>query len=53
MQPDTLPCASIDMRNALEVALADELTGNPFSIALTYSDKIHFVKATCREESKR
>ncbi|GLG98461.1 Uncharacterized protein GBIM_05111 [Gryllus bimaculatus] len=48
--PDTVPQASIDMNKVLEVADAEEVTGNAFSLAITAPDRVHFVKGTCREE---
>lgn len=51
-QPDTVPQASIDMNKVGEVTDAEEMTGNAFSIAITTSDGVHFVKGTCREEAK-
>ncbi|KAK6638226.1 hypothetical protein RUM44_008655 [Polyplax serrata] len=50
--PDTVPQASIDMNKVGEVTDAEEMTGNAFSIAITTSDGVHFVKGTCREEAK-
>merc|ERR1719331_3704705 len=35
----------------MEVARADDVTGNPFSVAITAPDRVHFVKGTCKEES--
>ncbi len=35
----------------MEVARADEVTGNPYSVAITAPERIHFVKGTCKEES--
>ena len=43
--------ACIDMNKVMEVARADEVTGNPFSVAITAPDRVHFVKGTCKEES--
>ena len=39
------------MNKVMEVARADEVTGNPFSVAITAPDRVHFVKGTCKEES--
>lgn len=49
--PETIPQACIDMNKVMEVARADEVTGNPFSVAITATDRVHFVKGTCKEES--
>ena len=43
--------ACIDMNKVMEVARADEVTGNLHSVAITAPDRVHFVKGTCREES--
>ena len=43
--------ACIDMNKVMEVARADEVTGNPYSVAITAPERIHFVKGTCKEES--
>lgn len=51
-QPETVPQACIDMNKVLDVAEAEELTGNPYSLAITTHDQVHFVKATSREETK-
>ncbi|CAN8007237.1 unnamed protein product [Ixodes pacificus] len=40
------------MTKAVEVASAEELTGNQFSLAITTPDKVHFVKGTGRDDSK-
>ncbi|XP_067013122.2 protein outspread [Anabrus simplex] len=48
--PETVPQASIDMNKVLEVADAEDVTGNAFSLAITAPDRVHFVKGTCREE---
>ncbi|XP_073995297.1 myosin phosphatase Rho interacting protein outspread isoform X3 [Rhodnius prolixus] len=50
--PETVPQASIDMNKVLEVASAEEITGNPFSLAITAPDIVHFVKGTSREEAR-
>lgn len=52
LQPETVPQASIDMNKVLEVASAEEITGNPFSLAITAPDIVHFVKGTSREEAR-
>ena len=43
--------ACIDMNKVMEVARADEVTGNLYSVAITAPDRVHFVKGTCKEES--
>nr|CAD7458542.1 unnamed protein product [Timema tahoe] len=50
--PETVPQESIDMNKVLEVAAADEVTGNAYSLAITAPDRVHFVKGTCREECR-
>lgn len=40
------------MNAVINVTEAEELTGNPSSLAITTSDQVHFVKATSREETK-
>lgn len=50
--PDTVPQGAVDMGKVLEVSDAEEVTGNKFSVAITAPDKVHFVKGTCKEESK-
>mgnify|MGYP001199586030 CR=1 FL=1 len=37
------------MNKVMEVARADDVTGNPFSVAITAPDRVHFVKGTCKE----
>jgi len=49
--PETIPQACIDMNKVMEVARADDVTGNLFSVAITAPDRVHFVKGTCKEES--
>ena len=39
------------MNKVMEVARADEVTGNLYSVAITAPDRVHFVKGTCKEES--
>ena len=39
------------MNKVMEVARADEITGNPYSVAITAPERVHFVKGTCKEES--
>ncbi|XP_046680312.1 protein outspread isoform X3 [Homalodisca vitripennis] len=50
--PETVPQASIDMNKVLEVADAEDITGNAYSLAITAPDNVHFVKGTCREEAR-
>ncbi|XP_054268632.1 protein outspread isoform X2 [Macrosteles quadrilineatus] len=50
--PETVPQASIDMNKVLEVADAEDVTGNAYSLAITAPDNVHFVKGTCREEAR-
>ena len=52
LQPETVPQAIIDMNRVVEVSEAEEVTGHPFSLALTAADRVHFLKGTSREESK-
>lgn len=52
LQPETVPQASIDMNKVLEVADAEDVTGNAYSLAITAPDNVHFVKGTCREEAR-
>jgi hypothetical protein len=52
LQPDTVPQASIDMNKVLEVTDGEEVTGHPYSLAITAPDRVHFVKGTCREECR-
>ena len=41
------------MNRVVEVSYeAEEVTGHPFSLALTAADRVHFLKGTSREESK-
>jgi hypothetical protein len=48
-----VPQAIIDMNRVVEVSYeAEEVTGHPFSLALTAADRVHFLKGTSREESK-
>lgn len=47
-----MPQASIDMNKVLEVADAEDVTGNAYSLAITAPDNVHFVKGTCREEAR-
>lgn len=39
------------MNKVMEVARADDVTGNLHSVAITAQDRVHFVKGTCKEES--
>uniref|UniRef100_A0A1B6EDG1 PH domain-containing protein n=1 Tax=Clastoptera arizonana TaxID=38151 RepID=A0A1B6EDG1_9HEMI len=50
--PETVPQASIDMNKVIEVADAEDVTGNAYSLAITAPDNVHFVKGTCREEAR-
>ncbi|GAB6033297.1 hypothetical protein CHUAL_012893 [Chamberlinius hualienensis] len=50
--PDTIPQAVVDMTKVTEVCDAEEMTGSKFAIAIKTPDKVHFVKGTCKEESK-
>lgn len=40
------------MNKVVDVTEAEELTGNPYSLAITTHEEVHFVKATSREETK-
>ena len=40
------------MNKVVEVADAEEVTGNAFSLAIATPDRVHFVKGTCREEAR-
>lgn len=40
------------MNKVLEVADAEDVTGNAYSLAITAPDNVHFVKGTCREEAR-
>ncbi|GIZ00752.1 hypothetical protein CEXT_399662 [Caerostris extrusa] len=51
--PETVPQAVIDMNCVLEVADAENVTGNPYALAVTCPDKIHFIKGMSKEESKK
>ncbi|XP_076755753.1 myosin phosphatase Rho interacting protein outspread isoform X2 [Xylocopa sonorina] len=50
--PETVPQARIDMTRVLEVAAAEDVTGHPYSLAITSPEGVTFVKGTCREESR-
>ncbi|KAK9310723.1 hypothetical protein QLX08_000040 [Tetragonisca angustula] len=52
LQPETIPQARIDMTRVLEVAAAEDITGHPYSLAITSPEGVTFVKGTCREETK-
>lgn len=52
LQPDTVPQASVDMTQVLEVASAEEVTGHAYSLAITAPDGVTFVKAMAREEAR-
>lgn len=51
-QPETVPQARIDMTRVLEVAAAEDVTGHPYSLAVTSPEGVTFVKGTCREETR-
>ncbi|XP_035221586.1 protein outspread-like isoform X2 [Stegodyphus dumicola] len=51
--PETVPQAVIDMNCVLEVADAENVTGNPFALAVTCPDKVHFIKGMSKDESKK
>ncbi|PRD26055.1 UNVERIFIED_CONTAM: osp [Trichonephila clavipes] len=51
--PETVPQAVIDMNCVLEVADAENVTGNPYALAVTCPDKVHFIKGMSKEESKK
>ncbi|XP_043506324.1 girdin-like isoform X3 [Frieseomelitta varia] len=40
------------MTRVLEVAAAEDITGHPYSLAITSPEGVTFVKGTCREETK-
>ncbi|KMQ94700.1 protein outspread [Lasius niger] len=40
------------MTRVLEVAAAEDVTGHPYSIAVTSPEGVTFVKGTCREETR-
>ena len=44
-QPDTIPQGTLDMREILEVKSAEEITENPYSLALT-GKQATFIKGT-------
>ncbi|XP_043188068.1 protein outspread-like [Amphibalanus amphitrite] len=50
--PETVPHGVIDMSKVLEVADAEDVTGNSYSVALTAPDRVTFIKGTCRDESR-
>ncbi|EFN76224.1 Protein outspread, partial [Harpegnathos saltator] len=50
--PETVPQARIDMTRVLEVAAAEDVTGHPYSLAVTSPEGVTFVKGTCREETR-
>lgn len=50
--PDTVPQASIDMTQVLEVASAEDVTGHVNSLAITAPDGVTFVKAVTREDAR-
>lgn len=51
-QPETIPQASINMSDVIEVADAEQITGHINSILIQTPDRSTFVKGTCQEESK-
>lgn len=51
-QPETVPQASINMSDVIEVADAEQITGHCHSILIQTPDLSTFVKGTCQEESK-
>lgn len=40
------------MTRVLEVAAAEDVTGHPYSLAVTSPEGATFVKGTCREETR-
>ncbi|XP_024940754.1 protein outspread isoform X5 [Cephus cinctus] len=50
--PETVPQARIDMTRVLEVAAAEDVTGHPYSLAITAPEGVTFIKGTCREETR-
>lgn len=40
------------MNQVLEVSGAEDVTGHTYSLAITAPDRVHFVKASCREEAR-
>ena len=49
--PETIPQATIDMNQALEVIDAEELTGNSYAIGIRCPESaIHFIKGTSTKE---
>lgn len=40
------------MTRVLEVAAAEDITGHPYSLAITSPEGVTFVKGTCREETR-
>ncbi|EFN72300.1 Protein outspread [Camponotus floridanus] len=52
IMPETVPQARIDMTRVLEVAAAEDVTGHPYSLAVTSPEGVTFVKGTCREETR-
>lgn len=51
-QPETIPQASINMSDVIEVADAEQITGHINSILIQTPDRSTFVKGTCQEESR-
>jgi hypothetical protein len=52
LQPETIPQASINMADVIEVADAEQITGHINSILIQTPESSTFVKGTCQEESK-
>lgn len=52
LQPETIPQASINMSDVIEVADAEQITGHINSILIQTPDRSTFVKGTCQEESR-
>ncbi|CAL4061322.1 unnamed protein product, partial [Meganyctiphanes norvegica] len=50
--PATIPQGVINMTRVQEVAEAEDVTGNQYSLAITAPERITFVKGTCKEESR-
>lgn len=47
-----MPQSRIDMTRVQEVAAAEDVTGHPYSLAITCAEGVSFIKGTCREETK-
>uniref|UniRef100_A0A8D8YE07 Protein outspread n=1 Tax=Cacopsylla melanoneura TaxID=428564 RepID=A0A8D8YE07_9HEMI len=50
--PETVPQACIDMNKVLTVQAAEDATSHPFSLCIDTGESLHYVKATCREETQ-